>query len=182
MNAEHLDFPDASFDTVCIANSLHHLSDFPQVLAEMMRVLKPSGDFVVEEMYQDGQQSDAQHTDMLEHHWIAKIERMQGLTHHETLRRNQIVTGLESLHFSKLEVLDSSRYVKCLFCSQRFVCEDPKSNSTIEFFIKGIDTTLQGLKPSERLHELFVEAERIKERVKETGVADASLIFAVGSK
>lgn len=182
MDAEHLGFKGASFDTVCMANSLHHLDNVQRVLREMKRVLKPGGVFIVEEMYRDGAQSEAQRTTMMEHHWGAKIDRIQGITHNETFIRNQIEGLLNTLHFTQMEVLYSSRYVKCLFCSQRFECEDPKSESLVVPFIKGIDTTLQRLRPSERTPELFLEAERLKVRAKETGVADASVIFAIGRK
>ncbi len=182
MDATNLDFADASFDTVCIAHSLHHLTDIPRVLAEMTRVLKPGGHLFIEENYQDGKQSEAQHIGILEHHWTAKIERMQGITHNETLLRNRIVEFLNALHLSNIEVLDSSRNVKCIFCDQRFECEDPKSKVNIEFFIKGIDKTLQGLTPDERIPEIVAEAEQLKLRVHETGFADASLIFAIGTK
>lgn len=182
MDAEKLDFTDASFDTVCIANSLHHLANAPKVLSEMNRVLKPGGHFLVEEMYRDGKQTDAQHTDILEHHWTAKIDRVQGITHHETMTHNQIVKMLKALHFTTLEVFDSSRRVYCLFCSQRFECEDPKSESIIDSFLKGIDKTLNRLKSSKRLPEIVAEAEKLKLRAKETGVAGASIVFAVGRK
>ncbi|MFX1577127.1 MAG: class I SAM-dependent methyltransferase [Promethearchaeota archaeon] len=182
MDANHLGFADASFDTVCIANSLHHLANVPKVLSEMNRVLKPGGHFLVEEMYRDGKQTDAQHTDILEHHWTAKIDRVQGITHHETMTQNQIVNMLEALRFTNLEVLDSSRRVYCLFCSQRFECEDPKSESIIASFLKGMDKTLDRLKSSERLPEIVAEAEKLKLRAKETGVASASIFFVVGRK
>jgi SAM-dependent methyltransferase len=42
MDAEHLDFPDASFDLVCGSGILHHLS-LERSYAELARVLKPSG-------------------------------------------------------------------------------------------------------------------------------------------
>ncbi len=182
MNAENLDFEDASFDTVCIANSLHHLDNIPLVLSEMKRVLKPGGYFIVEEMYQDGAQSEAQRTGIMEHHWTAKIDRMRDITHHETLKRNQIIEVLIDLHLVNLEILDSSRYVDCLFCSQRYDCEDPQSASRVEFFINGIKKTLQKLKPSERTPELVAEAEQLKFRAKEIGVADASIVFIFGRK
>jgi len=38
MNAELLEFDDDSFDTVCMAYSLHHLERIDKVLAEMCRV------------------------------------------------------------------------------------------------------------------------------------------------
>ncbi|MFX0168967.1 MAG: class I SAM-dependent methyltransferase [Candidatus Hodarchaeota archaeon] len=190
MDAMHLRFEDASFDTVCIANSLHHLDDTSQVLAEMKRVLKPGGVLIVEEMYRDGAQSEAQRTAIMEHHWGAKIDRLQGVTHNETLTRSQIEGLLNTLQLAQVEVLYSSRYVKCLHCAQRFECEDPKSASLVVAFIEGIDKTLKRLKSRERTSELFLErtselflqAERLKARVKETGVMDASVIFAIGKK
>ena len=42
MDAHKLEFEDASFDLVCISNSLHHLDPQP-VLHEMTRVLRPGG-------------------------------------------------------------------------------------------------------------------------------------------
>jgi SAM-dependent methyltransferase len=42
-NAEHLDFPDASFDAVYSFGVLHHTPDIEQAVAEVHRVLKPGG-------------------------------------------------------------------------------------------------------------------------------------------
>ncbi|MGP6156913.1 MAG: class I SAM-dependent methyltransferase [Vulcanimicrobiaceae bacterium] len=42
MDAEHLAFPDASFDLVCGAGILHHL-DLERAYAEVRRVLRPGG-------------------------------------------------------------------------------------------------------------------------------------------
>lgn len=47
MDAQHMDFPDASFDTVCISNSLHHMPEIELVLLEMKCVLRPGGYFIV---------------------------------------------------------------------------------------------------------------------------------------
>ena len=71
MDAQEMTFADASFDTVCIANSLHHVADLRRVLAEMARVLRPKGRFIVAEMYCDGQ-TDPQMTHVLLHHWWAQ--------------------------------------------------------------------------------------------------------------
>jgi len=43
MDAEQLDFPDASFDAVTCAFSLFQFPDMSRALAEMWRVLKPGG-------------------------------------------------------------------------------------------------------------------------------------------
>ncbi|MDO8055516.1 MAG: methyltransferase domain-containing protein [Candidatus Hermodarchaeota archaeon] len=182
MDAERLEFADASFDTVAIAFSLHHLPDVHKVLAEMKRVLKPGGHFIVEEMYQDGEQSEAQHTGILEHHWTAKVDRLLGIHHNETLTQTQILLMLDALQFSNLEAMYASRNVQCLFCAERFECEDPTSEAIIAGFIKGVDKTLQQLTPEKRPPEIVAEAEQLKSLAQETVYADASLIFAIGRK
>ena len=75
MDAARLGFPDNSFDVVCLVRALHHMTDATQaqVLAEMVRVLKPDGRCFVAEMYRDGQ-SETQMTDVLIHHWIAAVD------------------------------------------------------------------------------------------------------------
>jgi len=62
MDAREMAFADASFYTVCISNSLHHMADLERVLAEMARVLRPKGRFIVAEMYCDGQTGRADDT------------------------------------------------------------------------------------------------------------------------
>ena len=46
--AEKLPFPDASFDVVTAYAFLHHLEDYPKVLRETLRVLKPGGAMYVD--------------------------------------------------------------------------------------------------------------------------------------
>jgi 2-polyprenyl-6-hydroxyphenyl methylase/3-demethylubiquinone-9 3-methyltransferase len=44
--AEHLPFPDGAFDAVVTADTLEHVEDVEQVVAEAARVLQPGGCFV----------------------------------------------------------------------------------------------------------------------------------------
>ena len=46
-DAEHLPYADASFDVVCNIGSLEHYQDMPGALAEMRRVLRPTGRAIV---------------------------------------------------------------------------------------------------------------------------------------
>ncbi len=46
-DAEHLPWPDASFDTVVTVNTFHHLARPMRVFKEMLRVLKPGGKLVL---------------------------------------------------------------------------------------------------------------------------------------
>lgn len=45
-DAEHLPFPDSSFDTVINVEASHCYGDFPRFLNEVSRVLRPGGDFL----------------------------------------------------------------------------------------------------------------------------------------
>lgn len=47
MNADHLDFPDATFDTVTVSLTLCTVPDPAQTLREMARVCKPDGHIVL---------------------------------------------------------------------------------------------------------------------------------------
>ncbi|UCC33888.1 MAG: class I SAM-dependent methyltransferase, partial [Candidatus Bathyarchaeota archaeon] len=90
MNAESLEFSDDSFDTVCMAYSLHHLERISNVLAEMHRVLKPGGTLIIQEEFCDGKQTEAQKTNILQHAWSAQIDSLMGETHKTTFTRHTI--------------------------------------------------------------------------------------------
>lgn len=126
MNAETLKFENDSFDTVCMSYSLHHLDKIEKVVAEMKRVLKSGGYFIIQEMYCDRQQTVAQETDILQHHWDAEIDSLLGVTHNKTLTKRKIRDIVSSLKLKEVEIFESTHYVKCLFCEDKFICEDPK--------------------------------------------------------
>ncbi|MFW9831023.1 MAG: class I SAM-dependent methyltransferase [Candidatus Thorarchaeota archaeon] len=182
MRAEKLAFEQGEFDTVCIANSLHHLIDVPTVLGEMKRVLRPGGWFIVKEMYQGGNQSEAQLTEILEHHWTAKIDRASGIFHNETLTCQQIQEYLEYLGLWTITIFDTSWSVKCLFCSSKTDCENPKSQKVLEMFFDGIDENLERLKEIEGGKSFWAEGNQLKERAKQVGVSNASSLFIIGRK
>lgn len=46
-NAQHLPFPDETFDAVCCLEALEFMTDAKGMLAEMSRVLRPGGTFLV---------------------------------------------------------------------------------------------------------------------------------------
>jgi ubiquinone/menaquinone biosynthesis C-methylase UbiE len=105
MDAARMDFPDNHFDTVYIANSLHHMLALPSVLSEMMRVCKSGGHFVISEMYRDNQ-SETQLTHVLLHHWWAGVDTAEGITHFETFTRQQVVEITEKLGLHHLRYYD----------------------------------------------------------------------------
>lgn len=182
MDARVLNFEDERFDTVSMASAIHHLDEAQKALAEMIRVLKPRGNFILNEPYRDGEQSEAQKTDILWHHWDSEIDSMLGITHHYTLAKQELKLLVNSLGLKSLEILDSSRDVQCLSCKSRYECEDPKSDKRVKDRIGEIEKDLARLREKPEARTLREEGEKLKERVKRFGSADASTLFFIGKK
>ena len=165
MDALHLAFPDGSFDTVCVSNSLHHFADPAPVLAEMLRVLCPGGHLVVNEMYRDGQ-SETQATHVLLHHWWAAVGWLRGEVHRETYERARIVEIIEALGLSDLRLLDLADPE-----------EDPRDPETVAELEATID---QYAALAEGHPELQARGEALRTRLREIGVRSATQLVAIG--
>jgi SAM-dependent methyltransferase len=183
MNAENLIFEDESFDTVCLSHSLHHLARIDRVLAEMKRVLKAGGNFMLQEDYCDGNQTEAQKAHELEHAWEAQIDSSLGITHNRTFTKQRIMNIVNALDLRELEVFDSTHPIDCLFCKRRFECEDPKNQVTYHNSVKDIDDALRrldGCSDLETRNRLKDEGERVKGAIAKYGSASASYLFIIG--
>jgi SAM-dependent methyltransferase len=165
MDAHALAFPDASFDTVCVSNSLHHLEDPLSVLAEMRRVLRPGGHVVVNEMYRDGQ-SEEQATHVLLHHWWAAVNRLHGVVHRETYRRADIVGIIDDLGLADLRLADLGD-----------PDQDPHDPATLVDLEATIDRYIALADGSP---ELVARGESLRARLRSVGVRDATQLVAVG--
>ena len=181
MNAEELSFDDESFDTVCISYSIHHLENVKVVLREMMRVLKPGGHLILQEMFSDEDQSEAKITEFLTHHLGARLDRMNGTPHFDTFLRQQLKDIVNVLGMSRVEVHEVTWYLKCLACENTKKCEDPKSEYNMDLGREEINEVLQRAKDHSS-PEIQTEAERLLERVKTTGYHSASHMFFICKK
>lgn len=167
MDAFDLRFADGSFDTVCVSNSLHHFADPAPMLAEMLRVLRPGGHLIVNEMYRDGQ-SDEQMTHVLLHHWWAAVNTVQGEIHRETYRRAEIVDLLEGLGLADLRIVDLANPE-----------EDPRDPETIAGLEAAIDHhhALADGHP-----ELQERGEELRTRLHAIGARGATQLLAIGRR
>jgi len=185
MNAESLDFNDSSFDTVSMAYSLHHLNRIDKVLSEMQRVLKLGGIVIIQEELRDGNQTEAQKTNLLQHTWDAEIDTLLGKTHRKTFTKHEIKELVSNLQLEHVEIFESTRPVKCLSCEKRYKCEDPKDEENIQNQIKEIDDNLKRLQdvadPKTRI-SLQKKGEELKKRNKEFGNANPLTLLAIGKK
>jgi len=185
MNVESLEFDDDSFDTMSMAYSLHHLDGMNKAMAEMLRVLKPGGNLIIQEEFCDGEQSEAQRTNLLQHVWDAQIDSLLGQTHKATFTRQMIQEAVGNLQLEAVEIFESTHPVECLFCERSFKCDDPKSEEEIQRSIKEIDNNLRRLEeitdPEARL-TLQKAGNELKERIREFGNEHPSVLLAIGRK
>jgi ubiquinone/menaquinone biosynthesis C-methylase UbiE len=170
MDAAHMDFADASFDAVFIANSLHHLADLPGVLAEMNRVLKPGGHFIIIEMVRD-EQAETQLTHVHLHHWWAAVDTARGVCHHETFTRQQILDRVAGLGLQAPAIHELSD-----------TSDDPKAPETIQYLDTVIDQYIQRSASLPNAVELTRRGEELRQRVHEIGFHSATSLLIVGHK
>jgi ubiquinone/menaquinone biosynthesis C-methylase UbiE len=170
MDAARMDFSDSAFDTVCMSNSMHHMADLPRVLYEVMRVSKPGGHIILREMYRDGQ-SETQLTQVLFHHWRAAIDTAQGITHHETFTRQQIIELTEKLGLQHLKYYD-----------EKDLESDPKDPDLARRLDSIIDRYIQHSRAMDGGDELIRRGEELHQRVHEVGFHDASSLLMIGEK
>ena len=105
MDAEYLGFDDGSFDTVNLSASLHHLENVRRVLAEMKRVLKPGGKFILTEMHRDGA-TTAQFNAIRIHHWAAMVDTSLSILHDRTFARQEILDFVDDLNLGNMTIRD----------------------------------------------------------------------------
>ncbi len=191
MNAELLEFNDSSFDTVSISHSLHHLTSIEKVLAEMERVLRPNGYFILQEMFRDEPQSEAQKSDILCHHWGAKIDSLLGIPHNKTLTIKEIKLFASQLKLNLEFIIESTHSVSCILCDDKYKCDNPKNTSIINLALKEVDRNLDKLQKgldngileyNSSVKELLLEGAMIKKRINQYGSASASHLFFIGRK
>ena len=170
MDARKLTFAGNTFDTVAMANGLHHMEDITAALSEMKRVLKPGGVFIIYEVF-SGHQNEKQLSDILRHHFAIKIDRLKGEMHNFTLPRQEIIDYIDALKLSRYEAHD----YHCTKC-------DPESEDKMAMHIKDIDDSLAEIKGYPEYDELKLEAEKLKQRFRTVGYECATNLIIIGNK
>lgn len=170
MNAEAMDFPDCSFDAVCLSNSLHHMPHPQKVLAEMLRVLRAGGTLVCNEML-NGHWEPARMSHVYLHHFWAILDREQGIHHDVTLHREEILQQLTSAGIRDLEVLD-----------YRWPMENPHDPGLTENLLSLFERGKKRIESSPAKEFLLSEQRRISAHIRTHGYAPAPSIFVTGTK
>jgi ubiquinone/menaquinone biosynthesis C-methylase UbiE len=170
MDATELDFPDATFDLVSCAFSLHHLPDPTATLAEMRRVLKPGGYLVIVEMYRD-HLTEPQQTESIVHHWAAEIDTALGVLHRETYTRDHILQIIQPESWQNPQIFDLAG-----------IDFDPKGEDIMEMMLKTIVRVLEKAKPLPNYQEHQTKALILGERVANVGTHISTRLIFMAQK
>jgi len=168
--AENIPAEDGSFDTICMSNSLHHLSDIPTALGELLRVLKPGGNLVINEMQRDTD-DEVRRNHVRLHHWSSSLDRKFGRFHAETFDSAFIKSTIESLNLENLIIID-----------YEWPIENPHDEKMTSQKIATIEKTIERLSDKPGLDDIFAEGRSIVESIKQIGYAPAPSIFIWGIK
>ncbi len=160
-------YPDASFDTVSLSNSLHHLAQPAAALLEMLRVLRPGGRLVVFEMYRDVPEP-AQLTHVELHHWWGAVDTRRGIVHRPTFLRQEILDLVAPLRLDGLLVTDVG-----------FPEDDPLDPDSLAELDEVIDRYLAW---ADGDPFLVSRGHELRTRLHEVGILGASSLAIVGRK
>ena len=168
--SQELPFDDESFDMVAISKALHHLEDPVASLAEMRRVLKTGGYFLINEMHRD-QLSDAQESHMLYHHLRSEIDNMSGISHNQTFYRKDLIMLSDKLGLAERTILefspDGSRAMDI--------------DNIAEFTTK-MDGWIQALNEHPERRNIEERAGDLKERFRKLGISRPPQMLIIGRK
>ena len=170
MDGTDLKFDSESFDTVAISNGMHHMPDIGKAFAEMYRVLKPDGLFIIYEVC-SGNLTEKQQSDELRHHFKVKVDRIKGESHNYTLKKQEILNYVDNLGLADYEPFD----YHCTECNP----EEPEKIAEHE---KDIDDLLDSVKGYPQYEDMKVEARQIKQRFKDIGYECAPNLLVIGRK
>jgi SAM-dependent methyltransferase len=166
MDASHLDFADASFDVVSISNSLHHLPNPCKTLAEMVRILRPGGFFILYEMYTDNQTPEQQ-THTLLHQWWGKVDTASGICHRSPYTREELIELIKCSELDNWQLVDDVD-----------LSGDPFDPETLSIINKNVDNYLAKTKDA----ALINEGANLRQRLQTVGFQSATELFALGVK
>jgi len=170
MDACDMNFEDESFDTVCISNSIHHLPEPKKILDEMKRVLKPGGRLIICEMFCDNQ-NEKQLNHVAWHHWAAEVNRIMGVYHGSTHKKEEILDIANSLGLSKIDSFEFN-----------FPEEEESNEDELKGFLTHFDELAEKIKDHEEYDRLYKEKERFKKSILDIGMSSATELFVIGTK
>lgn len=169
MSGENLDFADNTFQAASISMALHHLPHVQKTLSEMKRVVQPKGWIIISELFSDNL-NEAQKVHKLFHHFRSTIDRLIGVNHFETFKKNEIIALVEK---SGIDI-----QLQFEFNQEKNIIEKPQD---IEERVEKMKLMLAQIKNLPEHDSLVHQIEEFKENVTKHGFQPATRIVIVGS-
>lgn len=169
-SALEMPFEDERFDTVAMAQGLHHLTDDRLGLKEMYRVLKPGGLFILKEMHRDDL-NEAQQTHAIYHHLRAEIDTLLGTSHNETYTREALLDLIHELGLKDLSLEEYTEDPGDIYNQDRFNSYSEKLRNWL--------LNLEGRSDYDDYARRIAD---LKKRIFLKGVAWPPIIIAIGIK
>jgi ubiquinone/menaquinone biosynthesis C-methylase UbiE len=170
MKADSLGFGDNVFDVVSISNALHHLPNLKDSFAEMKRVLKPGGYFIISELRSDNL-DPAQENQKFYHHMRSFTDRKAGVYHHETWAKDEIIEMVKHNGILPELVFDH-------FDGKDFITE----SEPVDFWVEKFKSFIETLKGLPEYEEFLPKVDEFKRRIEKDGMKHATNVVIVGSK
>ena len=156
---------DNSFDIVCLSNSLHHLDDLSGTLANMKDLLKKDGALIINEMYADVE-DEQQKTHVLLHHFWAEIDRLNGVCHNETYKRQELIELIKEAYKSGI--------VEYWDLEQETDDDGSNMREEVKTQLKGyVDIYLKRAEDAAALDKFKDRGDQLKKRIDEIGFKSA---------
>jgi ubiquinone/menaquinone biosynthesis C-methylase UbiE len=170
MDAKQLSFETGYFDTVNISASLHHLENVTRVLAEMKRVLKSGGKFILTEMHRDGT-TTAQFNAVRIHHWAAAVDSSLGYLHDRTFARDEMLDFIDELNLSNMIIRDFPN-----------TDSDPMDEKAIKSIEVYLDRYVQRAQKAAGSEILLQQSEELRRSLHEKGLQREPVLIVVAEK
>lgn len=169
MEAEKLGFKNNTFDVASISMALHHVPDVQKALKELQRVVKPGGWIIVNELYSDNL-NPAQETHKMYHHFRSEIDRLTGISHNKTFKKNEILGMVKKSGIHIL--LDFENLPE----ESKLISDSEK----LEEKVIGMKQNLERIKGFPEYNLLKKEIDKFKERISNFGFQSPPRIVIIG--
>lgn len=170
MNAEELKFDNDTFDLVSLSMALHHLQKVKKGLMEIKRVTKPGGWIIINELFSDNLNS-AQEVHKMVHHFRSKIDRLTGVSHRETFRKEEILQIIRQAGISIQFFFEHKKDVNVV-----------GEEGALDKMVEKMKLKLETIKDLPEYDEMEPQIEEFRVKALDFGFQPATNVVVVGRK
>jgi ubiquinone/menaquinone biosynthesis C-methylase UbiE len=170
MSAENLLFENDTYDVVSLSMALHHLPKIKKGLKELKRVVKPGGWIIINELFSDNL-NPAQEVHKMYHHFRSRIDRLTGVSHRETFKKEEILQIVKEAGISIQFFFEHKKNVNMV--------TEP---GELEKKADEMKVMLERIKGKPEYAELLPQIEKFRVKAMEFGFQPATNVVIVGKK